>query len=98
MILDQTNDTSDTNGIYICDTNIELRVEGTGGGNNEWPEPSAVLPHSQQQVTKVTGVTSTGGSSYNVTITPGLFFSNVRSAKLRAHGGRVRFGTMALKA
>lgn len=81
IILDQANDTSNTNGIYICDTNsANCGYEGTGGGNNNGRSIGGIT-HSQQQVTKVTGVTSTGGNSYTVTISPGVYFSNIRSGQ-----------------
>jgi hypothetical protein len=81
VILDQANDTSDTNGIYICDTNIaNCGVEGTSGGNNDGRFINGVT-HSQQQISKITGVTSLGSGSYNVTISPGVYFSNVRSSQ-----------------
>jgi hypothetical protein len=81
LILDQANDTSDTGGIYICDTNIAgCGYEGSSGGNNNGRFISGVT-HSQQQVTYITGVTPLGGGSYTVTISPGVYFTNVRSGQ-----------------
>jgi hypothetical protein len=81
VVLDQANDTSDNNGIYICDTNTSnCGVESTSGGNNDGRFISGVT-HSQQQVTQITGVTSLGGGSYSVTISPGVYFSNIRSSQ-----------------
>ncbi len=81
IILDQANDTSNTNGIFICDTNIpNCGYEGSTGGNNDGRSISGVT-HSQQQVTYVTGVTSLGNGSYTVTISPGVYFTNIRSAQ-----------------
>ena len=79
--LDQANDTSDSGGVYVCDTNISnCGYEGSSGGNNDGRSISGVT-HSQQQITYVTGVTSLGGGSYTVTISPGVYFSNIRSAQ-----------------
>jgi hypothetical protein len=81
LVLDQKNDTSDNSGIYICDTNIaNCGVESTTGGNNNGRFINGVT-HSQQQVTKITAVSSLGGGSYSVTISPGVYFSNVRSGQ-----------------
>lgn len=81
IILDQANDTSDTSGIYICDTNISnCGYESSSGGNNDGRFISGVT-RSQQQVTYVTGVTSLGGGSYTVTISPGVYFTNIRSSR-----------------
>ncbi|MGA8088014.1 MAG: hypothetical protein WCA10_11955 [Terracidiphilus sp.] len=81
IILDQANDTSDTNGIYICDTNIaNCGYEGSSGGNNNGRVINGVS-HSEQQVAYVTGVSSLGGGSYTVTISPGVYFSNIRSSQ-----------------
>ena len=81
ITLDQANDTSDTGGIYICDTNIaNCGYEGSSGGNNDGRFINGVT-HSQQQVTSVTGVTALGGGSYSVTISPGIYFTNIRSSQ-----------------
>jgi hypothetical protein len=81
IILDQANDTSDTGGVYICDTNTAgCGYEGSSGGNDNGRFISGVT-HSQQQTTLVTGVTSLGGGSYTVTISPGVYFSNIRSSQ-----------------
>ncbi len=79
VVLDQANDTSDNNGVYICDTNIvNCGVEGTTGGNNNGRFISGVT-HSQQQLTKITAVSGSG--PYTVTISPGVYFTNVRSSQ-----------------
>jgi hypothetical protein len=83
LILDQANDTSDTSGVYICDTNIsDCGYENPtgGGGNNDGRTVSGVT-HSQQQVAFITGVTSLGGGSYTVTLSQGVYFSNVRTGQ-----------------
>jgi hypothetical protein len=81
IILDQANDSSDTGGIYICDVNIaNCGYEGSTGGDNDGRFISGST-HSQQQAAFVTGVTSLGGGSYTVTISPGVYFSNVRSGQ-----------------
>ncbi len=81
IILDQANDTADTGGVYVCDTNIgNCGYEGSSGGNNNGRSISGKT-HSQQQITYVTGVTSLGGGSYSVTISPGVYFSNIRSSQ-----------------
>jgi hypothetical protein len=81
IILDQANDTSDTSGVYICDVNIgNCGYESSNGGNNDGRSIGGKT-YSQQQVTYVTGVTSLGGGSYTVTISPGVYFTNIRSSQ-----------------
>jgi hypothetical protein len=81
IILDQANDTGDTNGVFICDTNIaNCGYEGSTGGNNDGRFISGVT-HSQQQVTYVTGVSGSGSGPYTVTISPGVYFTNIRSGQ-----------------
>jgi len=79
LILDQANDSSDTGGIYICNENTSnCNYDGTGSPNGR---AISGLTHSQQQVTYVTGVTSNGSGSYTVNISPGVYFSNIRSSQ-----------------
>jgi len=81
IILDQANDTSDTGGVYICDVNTSnCGYEGTSGGNNNGRFINGVT-HSEQQVTYTTGVTNNGNGTYTVTISPGVYFSNIRSSQ-----------------
>ncbi len=81
IVLDQANDTSDTSGIYICDVNMaNCGYESSSGGNNDGRSIGGKT-YSQQQVAYVTGVTSLGSGSYTVTISPGVYFSNIRSAQ-----------------
>ena len=86
IILDQANDSSDTSGVFLCDTNTGTAgsyvctYKGYGGGNSDGRVISGVT-HSEQQVTYVTGVTSLGSGSYTVTISPGVYFTNIRSGQ-----------------
>jgi len=81
VILDQANDTSETNGVYICDTNsTNCGYESSTGGNNDGRFIGGKT-YSEQQVTYVTGVTSLGGGAYTVNISPGVYFSNIRAAQ-----------------
>ena len=79
LILDQANDSSDTGGVYQCDGNVVgCNYEGSLNGNGRIISGKM---HSEQQVTYVTGVTSLGGGSYSVTISPGVYFNNIRSSQ-----------------
>jgi hypothetical protein len=79
LILDQANDTSDTSGIYICEQGVTTcNNDGTGNQNGR---VISGVGYSQQQVTLITGVTSLGGGSYTVTISPGVYFTNIRSGQ-----------------
>jgi len=76
LILDQANDTSDTGGIYICD--VETPGCTVEGNYNQDGRVIGGVTHSEQQVVYTTGVTSLGGGSYSVTISPGIYFNNIR--------------------
>jgi len=81
IVLDQANEKTDTGGVYICDVNTtNCGYEGTTGGNNDGRFINGVT-HSEQQVARVTAVTSLGSGSYSVTISPGVYFSNIRSSQ-----------------
>ncbi|MBS1806274.1 MAG: hypothetical protein JST28_23270 [Acidobacteria bacterium] len=80
IFLDQANDSSDTGGVYVCDetTNSSCNYDGTGGA---FGRKINGVSHSQVQATYVTGVTSSGGGTYTVTISPGVYFTNIRSSQ-----------------
>jgi hypothetical protein len=83
LVLDQANDSGDTGGIYLCDnaTNgCTVEQQSVPSGNGDGRKISNVT-HSLQEVTHVTGVTSAGGGSYSVTISPGVYFTNIRSSQ-----------------
>lgn len=81
LILDQINDTSDTSGIYNCDSaTYGCTYKATSGSHNGRTTGGGIY-RSQQQVVYVTGVTSLGGGAYTVTISPGVYFNNVRSGQ-----------------
>jgi len=79
LILDQANDTSDTGGIYMCDgstSNCTYEgVRNTGG------RVINGIAHSELQIVYVTGATSPGNGSYSVTISPGIYFTNIRTSQ-----------------
>jgi hypothetical protein len=76
LILSQANDSSDTGGVYICDSyNANCAVEAAG--NPDGPRIGSST-YSQQQVTWINSVTNNGDGTYSVAISPGVYFSNVR--------------------
>ena len=79
LVLDQANDASDTNGIYICDSFTSV-CTGEGAANADGRQISGVT-YSQSQSVWVSNVTSLGGGQYSVTISPGVYFNNVRSGR-----------------
>jgi hypothetical protein len=63
----------------MCDGNVVgCNYEGSLNGNGRIISGAE---HSQVQVTYITGVTSLGGGSYTVAISPGVYFNNVRSGQ-----------------
>jgi hypothetical protein len=79
LILDQANDSKDTGGVYQCDGSVVgCNYEGGLNGNGRTVSGAQ---HSQQQVTYITGVTPAGSGSYSVTISPGVYFNNIRASQ-----------------
>jgi len=79
IVLDQANDTSDTGGVYICDgSTSNCTYEGV---RNAAGRIVGGALYSNEQVVYITGVTSLGGGSYNVTISPGVYLTNIRSGQ-----------------
>jgi len=79
IVLDQANDTSDTGGVYMCDgSTTNCTYEGARNASGRIVSGNL---YSNQQVVYITGVTSLGGSAYTVTISPGLYMTNIRSGQ-----------------
>lgn len=79
LLMDQANDSTDTNGVYVCDSTATNCVYD-GGGSIEGRTISG-KDRNQLQATYVTGVTSLGGGAYSVTVSPGVYFNNIRSSQ-----------------
>lgn len=73
IILDQANDTSDTGGIYNCDTNPACQQEGAGNANGR---VIGGVTHSQEQIVTVIGI-----SGNTFAISPGVYATNFRSSQ-----------------
>lgn len=68
LILDQTNDSSDSGGIFVCSAQGVCSLEGPGSAGR--------TNRSQEQLVQVQSV-----SGNTVTITPGLYMSNWRTSQ-----------------
>lgn len=79
--LDQANDSSDTSGVYICDSSVSTCTYNSSSPGNHDGRVISGTPHSQQQVAYTTGVSGSGTGPYTVTITPGIYFTNIRSGQ-----------------
>lgn len=80
LILDQANDTVDTNQVFVCN-NVDstpglLGCDNTGNGPNGAGRQVASVYYSQQQLVQVTNISGT-----TVTISPGLYMPNWRSGQ-----------------
>lgn len=79
VIMDQADDLTDTGGVYICDGNAtNCTVDGTGSIQGR---VIGGVDYAQQQLVYVTSVTHVSGGTYNITISPGVYFNNVRSSQ-----------------
>ncbi len=71
LILDQTDDSSDTGGVYVCGT-TSCTSEGAGGGGGRGDN------HAQMQFAEVTAVNTT---TKQVTISPAIYMPNWRASQ-----------------
>ncbi len=79
IVLDQANDTSDTSGVYTCDgSTSNCTYEGARNANGRVIGSDL---YSTQEVKSITGVTSLGGGSYTVTISPAVYETNIRTGQ-----------------
>jgi hypothetical protein len=81
IILDQANDSTDTGGVYICDSAITTSCTYNTSSTNHDGRIISGAAYSQQQVVFTTAVSAKGSGSYTVTISPGTYFTNVRAGK-----------------
>lgn len=79
LVLDQANDSSDTGGVYVCNSSISNCTYDPSSNANG--RIISGVQYSTQQVVKATAVTSLGGGSYSVTISPGVYPTNIRSGQ-----------------
>jgi len=79
LVLDQANDSSDTKGIYICDS-YSTGCTGESAANADGRQINGVT-YSQSQTVWVSNVISAGSGNYTVTISPGVYFNNIRSGQ-----------------
>ena len=76
LVLDQTDDTSDTGDVNVCyEPNTETYPCSTNGDNGGFARTN----RGQQQLVTVTAIS--GAGPYTVTITPGLYMPNWASGK-----------------
>jgi hypothetical protein len=76
MVLSQANDEADTDGIYICDSQlVGCTVENSGNYDGQIV---GGVTSSEQQVVYVTAVVNNGDGTYSVSISPGVYFNNIR--------------------
>jgi|HubBroStandDraft_6_1064221.scaffolds.fasta_scaffold01206_2 hypothetical protein len=87
LILDQSNDLADTGGLYLCDSYTSSQ---TGGGVCTANDGSATnadgrringYTYSQKQIVMVQSVSGSGTGPFTVTISPGVYFNNIRSSQ-----------------
>ena len=85
LVLDQANDSADNGGPVNCDTYNQpawiCTQKGTESSANADGRVIGGLDYSQQQIVIITGVSGSGSGPYTVTISPGVYFNNIRSSQ-----------------
>jgi hypothetical protein len=75
IILDQNNDTTDTGGVYVCDTNNSCATDASSSSSSPGRNLTGV-DRNQMQFVRVTAISGT-----TVTISPGLHMPNWRASQ-----------------
>lgn len=85
LVLDQADDSSDTGGIWLCSSFNSgppyCQVNSLGSGQNADGRIIGGKQYSEQQNVMITAVSGSGSGPYTVTISPGLYFNNMRSSQ-----------------
>ena len=84
LVLDQADDGADNGGVWVCsgfDSVPNPRCIQNSPNNNADGRIIGGVQYSEQEETIIQSVTSLGSGSYSVTISPGVFFNNVRGSQ-----------------
>lgn len=84
IALDQADDGADTGGIWLCsgfDALASPPCIQNGLNANADGRVIGGVQHSEQQLAMVTAVSGNGSGPYTVTISPGVYFNNIRSSQ-----------------
>jgi hypothetical protein len=84
LVLDQADDGADNGGIWLCsgyDSVPNPRCIQNSPNNNAVGRIVGGVQYSEEEQTIIKSVTNLGGGSYSVTISPGVFFSNIRASQ-----------------
>jgi hypothetical protein len=83
IILDQADDSSDSGGIFLCTGNDGQPADfcQNEGSGNQIGRILGGKEYAEQQTTRVVAVSGSGSGPYTVTISPGIYFNNMRSSQ-----------------
>jgi len=87
LVLDQANDLTDNGGIFLCDSFTSSQSGGSSCTVNDGSPTNANgrriggYTYSQKQIVTVKSVSGSGTGPFTVTISPGVYFNNIRSSQ-----------------
>lgn len=88
LVLDQSNDLTDNGGIFLCDSYTSSQPGGNphctgndGSPTNADGRQIGGYTYSQKQIVTVQAVSGSGNGPFTVTISPGVYFNNIRSSQ-----------------
>jgi hypothetical protein len=84
LVLDQADDTTDTGGIFLCstyDSAVNCTQKGNSSPSNADGRVISGTEYSEQQLTIIQSVSGSGSGPYTVTISPGVYFNNIRTSQ-----------------
>ena len=87
LVLDQSNDLTDTGGVFLCDSFTSSQSGGSPCTGNDGSPTNADgrrvggYTYSQKQIVTVQSASGNGTGPFTVAISPGVYFNNIRSSK-----------------
>lgn len=92
LILDQANDLTDNGGVFICDSFTPAQPGGNphcsgndgsaANGDGRQFSAGSGPTYSQKQLVTIKSVSGSGAGPYTVGISPGVYFTNVKSGSV----------------
>jgi hypothetical protein len=87
LVLDQSNDLTDNGGVFLCDSYTSSQSGGSSCTGNDGSPTNGDgrriggYTYSQKQIVNVQSTSGSGTGPFTVTISPGVFFPNIRSSQ-----------------
>jgi hypothetical protein len=87
LVLDQSNDLTDNGGVFLCDSYTSSQSGGSSCTGNDGSPTNGDgrriggYTYSQKQIVTVQSTSGSGTGPFTVTVSPGVYFPNIRSSQ-----------------